>query len=234
MAQPADNWYTHTVMQGCFIVIDGTDGSGKATQTSLLVERLKKEGHSVETISFPKYGDKSAGALEEYLSGKYGQAQDVTARQASVLYAVDRFDAAPQIRSWLSSGVHVIADRYVGSNMGHQGSKIADPKERMDFFHWEMEFEHELMGIPKPDLNIVLHVPTNVVVELMKDRDLKSNLDKDIHEEDIDHLRAAEQTYIDMTKQFVSFQLIECVEDGTLLDRDAIHERVWKTIQPLL
>jgi len=221
-------------MQGRFIVIDGTDGSGKATQTELLVARLKREGLPVETIAFPKYGDKSAGAVEEYLRGKYGQAQDVTAQQASVLYAVDRFDAAPQIRAWLAQGTHVIADRYVGSNMGHQGSKISDPEERTAFFQWDMQFEHELMGIPKPDINIVLHVPAEMSMNLMKDRALKSHLEKDIHEEDLEHLRAAEQAYIDMTNQFDTFVRIECVENGELLSRELIHKRIWNTITPLL
>jgi dTMP kinase len=221
-------------MTGRLIVIDGTDGSGKATQTQLLVERLKKEGHAVETIAFPKYGDKSAGALEEYLRGKYGGASDVDAYQASVLYAVDRFDASFQIKEWLENDKYIIADRYVGSNMGHQGSKILDPEKRKAFFAWEMEFEHSLMGIPKPDVNLVLHVPAETSMKLMKDRDLKSNLDKDIHEEDLDHLKASEQSYIDMTHQYDTFQLIECVQDGKLLSRQHIHESVWNKVKNYL
>lgn len=234
MDRQDDNCYTIFDMNGCFIVIDGTDGSGKATQTKLLVERFGQEGLPVETISFPKYGDKSAGALEEYLGGKYGSAKDVTAHQASVLYAVDRFDAAPQIRAWLAAGKHVIADRYVGSNMAHQGSKITDPTERKAFFAWEVQFEYELMGIPMPDINVVLHVPTETAMELMKDRDLKSKLNKDIHEENLEHLKAAEQAYLDITKQFETFTLIECVENGQMMSRKDIHDRVWDAISTII
>ncbi len=219
-------------MRGRLIVIDGTDGSGKATQTNLLVQRFRNEGLPVETISFPKYGHKSAGALEEYLEGKYGHAHEVTAHQASVLYAVDRFDASFQIRDWLDAGTHVVADRYVGSNMGHQGSKIDDPLERQAFFQWEMEFEHELMGIPKPDINIVLHVPARTTIELMKEREYKSNLKKDIHEDDHTHLIAAEQSYLEIVNCFDNFHRIECVQDEQLLSREDIHELVWNAILP--
>ncbi|MBT4857133.1 thymidylate kinase [Candidatus Uhrbacteria bacterium] len=218
-------------MKGRLIVIDGTDGSGKATQTQLLVDRFKAENLPVETISFPQYGTKSAGSVEEYLSGKYGSAYEVTGYQASVLFAVDRFDASFQIRKWLEDGINVITDRYVGANMGHQGSKITDPDKRKDFFAWEMEFEHELMGIPKPDINLILHVPSETAQTLMEGRELKSNLDKDIHEENAQHLKDAEQAYLDMTKQFDSFQLIDCVENGELLDRENIHKKIWGAIK---
>jgi len=218
--------------RGAFIVIDGTDGSGKATQTKLLVERLKKEKKKVETISFPQYGQKSCGLVEEYLSGKYGSAGEVGPYRASVFYAVDRFDASQKIRCWLESGVIVVADRYVGSNMGHQGSKISDPAERMKFFEWEMHLEHEVFGIPRPDVNVVLHVPSAIAGELMKNRASKHGLKTDVHEADPRHLAAAEEAYLDMTKRFETFQLVECVENGTLLSPERVHEYVWQLVKP--
>lgn len=210
-----------------FIVIDGTDGSGKATQTKLLVKRMAKEGMDVETIAFPQYGKKSAGPVEQYLSGAYGASGDVTARQASVLYAVDRFDASHQIREWLQQGKHVIADRFVGSNMGHQGSKINDESERKAFYAWNDAFEHDLMDIPRPDVNLVLHVPTDITLELTRDRALKSQLGHDVHEADANHLRAAERTYLELTELFERFHLIECVDQGHLLTPKKIHELIW-------
>ena len=219
--------------RGRFIVIDGTDGSGKATQTELLVERLVKESLPVKTISFPQYGKKSAGAVEEYLEGKYGSASDVNAYQASVLFAVDRFDAGKEIERWLEEGHHVISDRYVTANMAHQGSKIADEEERRKFFDWAMEFEHNVMGIPLPDLNIVLHVPAQITLSLMEGRALKSGLTKDVHEADPDHLHAAERTYLDMNERFSTLTLITCVENDTLLSREDIHARIWDAAAPL-
>ena len=107
---------------GKFIVIDGTNGSGKATQTHLLMEELKLNGYPVEMTDFPQYGTKSAGLIEEYLNGKYGQ---VGPHAASIFYAIDRFDASFKIRQWLQEGKVVISNRYVTANAGHQGGKIA-------------------------------------------------------------------------------------------------------------
>ncbi|MFH1631404.1 MAG: thymidylate kinase [bacterium] len=216
--------------KGVFIVIDGVDGSGKATQTKLLVDRMKQEGLPIETISFPQYGKKSAGALEEYLAGAYGTADEVGPYRASVLFAVDRFDAAQTIRTWLDGGVNVVADRYVGSNMGHQGSKINDWEERRAFFTWEQEFEHKLLGIPRPDINVVLHVPTPVARELMRGRESKHGLAKDIHEANPEHLQKTEDTYLDMVERFDEFKLIECVENNSMLPPEIIHEKIWELL----
>ena len=221
--------------KGVFIVIDGSDGSGKATQTKLLVERLQREGLAMEQISFPQYGQKSAGPLEEYLSGKYGQAVDVGPYCTSVLFAVDRFDAAPKIKKWLDEGKIVVADRFVSANMGHQGSKIKNNEERREFFKWEMEFEHNLLGLPRPDFNIILHVPAEIAKRLIDERDKqggsKHGLTKDIHESDPDHLYAAERAYLDMAEQFDDYLLVSCAENNQLLSREVIHEKIWEIIK---
>ena len=220
--------------RGAFIVIDGTDGSGKATQTSLLVKHLRNEGTLVETISFPQYGAKSAGPLEEYLAGKYGSALEVGPKRASILFAIDRWDASQTIRCWLDRGTIVVADRYVGSNMGHQGSKIADAEERARFFDWNMDLEYNLFSLPRPDVNIVLHVPAAMAQTLAQTNTSKHKLARDIHEEDLRHLEAAEQAYLHMTQRFETYQRIECVEEGTLLSPDEIHRRVLKLVTPFL
>ena len=222
-------------MQGHLIVIDGTDGSGKATQTKLLVERMQAEGFAVEMISFPQYGTKSAGLVEEYLSGKYGSAKEVGPYRASLFFAVDRHDAAGRIRTWLDAGTHVIADRYVGSNMGHQGSHMTNPEERQKFFTWAAEIEHELFGIPRPTLNVILHVPADVAQQLSKDRGgWKADIQNDILETDLDHLKAAEQAYLDLPKHFNEFKIVECFEGGSLLPPEEVHQRIWTLVHPLI
>ncbi len=224
--------------KGIFIVIDGQDGTGKATQTKLLVERMRQEGLPIETISFPQYKNQSAGPLKEYMSGAYGSAEDVSPYQASVLYAVDRFDASKKIRNWLESGINIIADRYVGSNMGHQGSKIADHKERQKYFDWNSEFEHELMDLPKPDMNIVLQIPVEISLELMEKRTQaggqKHDLKKDIHEMDPNHLKQTAAAYLDLVDYIDYFHGVQCVENNLLLSPDEIHKRIWKKITQTL
>lgn len=219
--------------RGIFVVIDGTDGSGKATQTKLLIDRMRQEGLPVQTIAFPRYGTSHCAPVEAYLAGHHGSAEDVGPYRASVFFAVDRYAASKQIESWLAAGTHVIADRYVGSNMGHQGAKISDLKERQAFYTWNDQFEHELFGIPRPDTNIVLHVPADISMALIKERETKG-VEGDIHEGDIDHLRAAEQAYLHLVKCFESFVCVRCTQEGSLLPRETIHERVWKHVSESL
>lgn len=215
---------------GKFFVIDGTDGSGKATQTKLLVERLRAAGYSVRTISFPRYDTPTGKAVKAYLMGEYGPADKLDPRRASEFYAADRAAAAPEIAAWLAAGDVVVADRYVAANMGHQGGKIADPAERMEFFRWEEALEYGLNRIPRPDLNIILHVPAEISAALVEKR---GNV-KDGHESDPGHLRRAEQTYLEIARTFPGFRLIECVRDARIMSREDIHELIWQTVKPLL
>lgn len=218
--------------KGTFIVIDGTDGSGKATQTKFLIDRLNKNNVPVATISFPQYGKKSAGLVEEYLNGKYGTAKNVGAKRASILYAADRFDGSFQIRRWLEEGKVVIADRYVSANMGHQAGQIKDPSERKQFLDWLYELEYETFAIPRPDLSIILHVSPEISQELV---DMKGHRDyiggekRDILEDDIEHLRDAEQAYIEIAK-LPGFTMIECTADKKILTREAIHAKIWEKV----
>jgi dTMP kinase len=184
--------------KGKFIVIDGTDGSGKATQTKLIVDRLKKEGQKVEIIDFPQYGSKSAGMVEEYLNGKYGSADDVGPYAASIFYAVDRYDASFKIREWLTEGKIVISNRYISSNMGHQAGKIDNKKEREKYLKWLGNLEFGIFGIPKPDLTILLYMPPGLGqkrVDKKGYREYVNGEKRDIHEANLKHLEKAAQAY---------------------------------------
>lgn len=214
---------------GKFIVIDGTDGSGKTTQFNLLVDKLKAEGFAVEVADFPQYNTKSAGLVEEYLSGKYGGADDVTPYQSSIFYAVDRFDASFKIRQWLKDGKIVVANRYVSASLGHQGGKIDNPLERKVFFNWLYELEYKLFNIPKPDLSLILHVEAEIAQQLAAKRHREDWVGKtrDIHEENLGHLQKAEQVYLEIAQTFPDFKLIKCTREGEIMTREEIHELVW-------
>jgi dTMP kinase len=215
--------------KGKFLVIDGTDGSGKATQTKLLVERLRRAGCPVRTVSFPRYGMPSTVPIENYLAGKFGTAAEVGPYRASTLYADDRKAAAPDITGWLESGEHVIADRYVMANIGHQGGKITDPDERRRFIDWLIDLEYVENAIPRPDLNVILHVPPELTLSLMADRP-----SRDIHEQDLSHLRAAEASYLLAAAQIPGTILIECAPHGEILSREAIHELIWAKVASIV
>ncbi|PIR75703.1 MAG: thymidylate kinase [Candidatus Magasanikbacteria bacterium CG_4_9_14_0_2_um_filter_42_11] len=225
---------TPNTKKGLFIMLEGTDGSGKTTQTELLLNKLKAEGHDVEQISFPQYGEKSAALVEDYLNGTFGTADEVGPYRASILYAVDRYAAKAKIEGWLNAGKIVIANRYVASNMGHQGGKISDPTERQKYFDWNYHLEYTVFDIPRPDINIILHVTPEISQKLVDKKDERAYLTegktRDIHEDDLNHLRNAERAYLDIAKQFPEFTLIECVEGDDILPQKIIHEKIWEQI----
>ncbi len=213
---------------GRFIVIDGPDGSGKKTQTDLLLKTLEVSGYEAGMMDFPQYGKVSAAMLEKYLKGEYGR---LSPEAASIFYAVDRFDASYKLRGHLSDGKVVLANRYVTSNAGHQGAKIYDSNERIKFFRWLDNLEYGTYNIPKPDLNIILHIPFEVAWELIEKRSKEQDRKRDIHEEDEDHLRRAEQVYLEIAELFPNTRLIECVENGRLLTPQEVHTKVWELVR---
>lgn len=148
----------------------------------------------------------------------------------SELYAYDRLAHAPEILDALNNGTIVISDRYVTANMGHQGGKFDNEKDRDDYLRWLYQLEYEKNKIPIPDLNIILHVPTVVSQKLSDQRGEK----KDIHEKNPEHLRRAEETYLQLPRLFKGFVLVECYKNESLLSQEEVHKLVWEQISPFL
>lgn len=228
--------------KGVFIVLDGTDGSGKATQTDALRERLTEEGRDVAVFDFPRYGKPSAFFVERYLRGEYGPPDDVGPYRGSLFFALDRFDASPEIRAALSRGAVVLSNRYVSANKGHQTALMKTEEERTRFLEWLNRLEYDILGIPVPDLTIFLHVPADVGYALVAKKEKRGYLngkERDVLEENREHLRAAEQAYISLAKKDTRerWTTIECAPDGNLLPVGEINTRVWdvvkQTIPPL-
>ncbi|HUS26565.1 MAG TPA: FAD-dependent thymidylate synthase [Nevskiaceae bacterium] len=222
---------------GTFIVIEGTDGSGKATQFKLLAERLRQAGHEVATFDFPQYDQPSSYFVRQYLNGEYGTVDEVGPYTGSLFYALDRYEAAQKIREALRAGKVVLANRYVGSNMGHQGTKFRHAEERRGYFIWLDNLEFEMLRIPRPDISLVLRVPADIAQTLVDQKEERSYTDKkrDLHEADLDHLERAVNVYDDMCQLFPKdFLRIDCVRDDKLLDIATINELVWQKVTPLL
>ena len=216
-----------------FFVIDGSDGSGKATQVALLKERLLQEGRKVETIDFPKYSSNTFGALiRECLDGKRGDFMQIDPRIASALYAADRFESSGQIREWLEGDTVVIADRYVSANMLHQGAKLTDETERADFFILFDEMEHGVFGIPRPDLIMYLEVPFAVRKGLLAGDGSRKALD--LAELDEAHQTATETAAQSLVAGLNNWQKIACTVEGVLRAREDIHEEIYRTVRQVL
>lgn len=205
--------------KGTFIVIEGSDGSGKSTHFGLLKEYLEEQGKEVASYKFPQYDKPSSYFSVKYLNGGYGDATTLGAYKPSLFYALDRFDAAASIRADLEAGKVVICDRYVGSNMAHQGQKIDDEKTRQAYFDWVYDLEFRILGIPEPNVNITLLMPPEHAYRLMGGRERRNYTDKqhDIHEADIHHLERAVATYKELTERYKTFTAVSCADDKTSL-----------------
>jgi thymidylate synthase ThyX/thymidylate kinase len=222
---------------GTFIVIEGTDGSGKGTQFAKLVERLQQEGHDIAQFDFPQYEEPSSYFVREYLNGNYGTAEEVGPYTGSLFYALDRYQAAPAIREALDAGKVVIANRFTGSNMAHQGTKFAHAEERRGYFIWNDNLEFEMLKIPRPDKSFVLRVPAETAQQLVDQKQARAYTDKkrDLHEADLGHLQRAVEVYDDLCQLFPQdFVRLDCVRDEELMSIDAIHQLLWQSIKPLL
>jgi thymidylate kinase/thymidylate synthase ThyX len=223
--------------KGAFFVVEGTDGSGKGTQFELLVKRLVDEGYDVATFDFPQYDQESSYFVREYLNGNYGTADEVGPYTGSLFYALDRYQAAPAIREALEEGKVVIANRFTGSNMGHQGTKFNNSEERRGYFIWLDNLEFQMLGIPRPDKSFVLRVPAETAQKMVDQKAIREYTYKkrDVHEADLGHLTRAVEVYDDLTNLFPKdFQRIDCVRGDKLMDIETIHDLLWQTLEPLL
>ena len=221
--------------KGLFIVLDGTDGSGKATQTRLLVEHLLGSGISVETIDFPRYKDNLLGKLiRECLDGLHGDFIAMDPKVASVLYAGDRHESRPLIQGWLDAGKVVIADRYVSSNQIHQGGKIRDEEARERFLAWLDELEFGAFKLPRPDMIVYLNVPVDVSMKMARDRAIAKGESPDKAEIDTKHQRESQESALSIVRRLNNWIKVDCAPEGKLLSPEAIHALVFKAIEHLL
>ncbi|MDD5731614.1 MAG: deoxynucleoside kinase [Patescibacteria group bacterium] len=224
------------MQKGKFIVIEGTDGSGKATQIELLSERLKKEGLEIETADFPQYDNFSSGFVAKYLRGEYGTLDEVGPYRGSIFFSVDRYDKSFDIKKWLDEGKTVFSNRYTSANMGHQTAKIEGKEKRDEFLDWLNHLEFDIFEIPKPDLTILLFVPPDIgqkLVDRKEAREYTKGKKRDIHEADINHLKKASEAFLYVAEKY-GWTVIDCTENGQLLSREKIHEKIYEVVKKII
>ena len=222
------------IMKGALIVFEGIDGSGKATQSSLLTKKLKQEGKSVMHISFPDYASPASSLVKMYLNGDFGsKPTDVNPHAASLLYALDRFASyRTKWKEFYLSGGIVIADRYTTSNMVHQMTKYSNVTERDSFLCWLEDLEYNKLELPQPDLVVLLDVPLSVSKKLVLER-AKEGGSMDIHEQHLDYLSQCYEAYQQLCDKY-HWQRIACTEAGELRLIEDITKEVVEVVDSLL
>ncbi len=220
---------------GILIAIEGTDSSGKQTQSERLYKTLVDLGIKARLVSFPAYESDSSTLVKMYLAGEFGtDPESVNAYAASTFYAVDRY--ATFKKDWgkdYLNGTVIIADRYVPSNLIHQASKIEADEEKTKFINWLDALEYNQLGLPRPDATIFLDMPTDVAQKLMQKRANKidNSDEKDIHERNGEYLRKSYENAKGIAKK-LSWNVICCADDnGNVRNIDEISDEIYGIVR---
>ncbi len=222
---------------GKLIVIEGTDSSGKETQTKRLFEKLEEKGLKVKKISFPNYDSPACEPVKMYLAGAFGEdAMKVNPYPVSTMYAIDRYASfkTDWEKFYNEDGI-IVTDRYVTSNMVHQASKIRDLDEKKQYLNWLENLEYEKMGIPRPDLVIFLNMPTDMAVKLMAERKNKITGEekKDIHERNKEYLKESHANACKIANIY-NWKEIKCNDGDRIKTIEEIGEEVFSLIEKVV
>lgn len=216
---------------GKFVVIDGGDGSGKATQAGLLAGFLKKKGLKVKLIDFPRYYSSFHGQMVgRFLSGEFGDLNSVSPYLASLAYALDRAGAKEEMEEWLSGGGIIVSNRYVTSSLAHQSAKFPAGRKREEFMRWLDELEYRVHRMPREDIVIYLYVPWKISLELTKKKEKRAYISgekQDIAERDILHRQKSEKMYLWLARHKKNWVQVNCVDKrGELRTPETIHRAI--------
>ena len=221
-------------MEGKLIVLEGTDGSGKSTQFSLLCRRMEAEGRPFHRIVFPQYQEPSSALVRMYLGGEFGShPSDVNPYAASTFYAVDRYASYQKV--WgtaYRAGELILSDRYTTSNAVHQASKLPEG-ERQAFLDWLFDLEYGRMGLPAPDLVLYLDLPTEVSEKMLRHREQATATAADIHEQDGAYLRRCREGAREIARD-LGWSVIDCAAGDAPRTMEDIRREVLSRVEPLL
>ena len=221
-------------MSGKLIVFEGTDGSGKATQTKLVCEELDRRGIAYRKLEFPRYSEDSSALIRLYLSGAFGsKPEDVNAFAAATFYAVDRYASYKQDwGAFYEQGGLVIADRYTTSNAVHQTGKLP-VEERQAFLDWLFDFEYRMLGLPAPTRVLYLDLPTELSGKMMRRREQETGTHADIHEQDAGYLRRCRENAA-FVVDYCGWTRIDCATADGVRSIEDIHAEVMEKLSDLL
>ena len=211
-----------------FIAVEGTDGSGKQTLCEGLKEKAFREGIPLQLISFPRYDTPTGKSVRAYLKGEYGNPINLNPKLCSTLYAADRAAAISQMNLLLNNGITILADRFIGSNLAHQGAKLP-PEQREEFVKWCEDYEYNGLRIPKPDFTFCLNLPPDQTRQAIENRQL------DGHEADRGYQQKVVDTYLWLAQR-EDWGLVDCIkkDNPTRKTPEELADEIWPTIRSVI
>lgn len=214
---------------GKLVVIEGSDGSGKATQTKKLFDRLSDLAVKVRRVRFPNYESQSSALINMYLRGDFGgKATAVNPYAVATFYAADRFAGFQEWKDFYESGGVILSDRYVSSNMAYQAIKIDDEAERNKFLEWLEDLEYERFKLPRPDMTIFLDMPPKICAALRRQRGRE-----DIHENDAEYMEKTYNMYKTLAEKF-GWKTVNCADKNFARSSTDIHEKILALVEELM
>ena len=209
--------------KGKLFVIEGLDGCGKSTQLEML---KSKTDDNTRFISFPNYDSASGEIIKDYLSGKFAEENGKAgAYTASSFYAVDRYISYKT--DWekdYQAGKTIIAARYTSSNAIYQMTKL-DKSQWDEYLSWLEDYEYDKFGIPRPDKVVFLDMPIEVSQKLLSSRYGGNEDKKDIHERNVDFLKACREAALYTAKKKGWF-ILPCSDGENPFTPERINEQL--------
>ncbi|MGZ4390207.1 MAG: thymidylate kinase [Gaiellaceae bacterium] len=221
---------------GMLLALEGIDGSGKGTQAGRLAETATRSGYRVASFSFPRYDDNPfSAAVAAYLNGELGGLDEVHPQLSALLYACDRYHARPELVAALAENDLVVCDRYVASNMAHQGAKL-EGEARVQLLDWLDTVEYGEFALPRPDLVVLLDAPAALARELVGRKGARAytTLVADIHESDTGHGDESRAIYLELARSDDWLVVPASTPEGTLREVDEIATEIWRALEPRL
>lgn len=220
--------------KGKLICLEGIDGSGKRTQTLKLEKYLKDKGYNVKVISFPIYNEPIGQLISDYLTGEFGDINDVPYKLISLAYSADRAAHTKYIESLINKGYIILSDRYTYSNI-FNAAKLDDIEKRKEYIEWNEKIEFEELGVYKPDHNFFLYVDPKISIERIKERGKREYQKgkEDIHEKNSNLLIEATKEYLKLSERD-DWTLINQMKNGKQVSEDDIFEMIKKEIDIIL
>lgn len=215
------------------IAICGADGVGKRTQADKLASALSDGPSPVTMLSFPQYDTPSGKRVRDYLNGAFGPAMEVDGYLASQLYAIDRATALPLIHETFDQDGNVICDRWVEANLIYQSVKCkGTEEEKAKLVSQLRQMEHEFLGLPEADVTIYLDVDASISKSLLEDQVSESadNGKFDQHESSEWLQEAVRVEHLKWCEREPTWVRVQCMEDGTLLPKETIHEMIMNVL----